>query len=198
MQKDIDGFARIAGIDEAGRGSLAGPVVAAAVILYPETPILGLADSKKLTAKKRFHLYQEIKLNAMAWGIGFSSAMEIDEMNIHHATLKAMQRAYNAMQFSVQRVLVDGLYCPELSTDCMAVVKGDQTIPAISAASILAKVTRDVEMENHHSTLPQYGFDQHKGYPTAQHVAALQKFGPCVLHRRSYKPVRKAMVLQTN
>ncbi len=187
---------RVAGIDEAGRGSLAGSVVAAAVMLYPKIPVPGLADSKKLTAARRFQLYLEIKSNAMSWGVGFASAIEIDELNIHHATLRAMQRAYGAMQLGAQRVLVDGLYCPKLPTECVAIVKGDQTVPAISAASILAKVTRDIEMQNYHNAMPQYGFDRHKGYPTARHIAALQEFGPCVLHRKSYKPVRKAMALQ--
>lgn len=196
MQRDMGRVVRVAGIDEAGRGSIAGSVVAAAVILHPKIPVPGLADSKKLTAERRFQLYREIKSNAMSWGVGFASATEIDELNIHHATLRAMQRAYGAMQFGAQRVLVDGLYCPELPVECVAIVKGDQTVPTISAASILAKVTRDIEMQNYHDALPQYGFDRHKGYPTARHIAALQKFGPCVLHRRSYKPVKKAMALQ--
>ena len=194
MRKDINRSARTAGIDEAGRGSLAGPVVAAVVILSPKNSIPGLVDSKKLTAKKRLQLCQIIKSNAIGWGVGFASAKEIDKWNIHHATLRAMWRAYRVMRIGASRVLVDGLYCPELPTKCVAVVKGDQKVPTISAASILAKVTRDTEMESYHSAWPQYGFDRHKGYPTAQHVAALQKFGPCVLHRKSYEPVRKAMV----
>ena len=185
----------IAGIDEAGRGPLAGPVMAASVILNPSKPIEGLADSKKLSANKRDHLYDEIKTNAFAWGLGYASAVEIDEINIHQATLLAMQRAYSAMQIDASHVYVDGLHCPELSAPCTAIVKGDQLLAEISAASIIAKVTRDREMEHHHKDLPQYGFDQHKGYPTAQHIAALKEYGPCKLHRKSYKPVREALTL---
>ena len=195
MQESIQNYEMIAGIDEAGRGPLAGPVVAAAVVLHPHRPIEGLADSKMISPKKRIHLYNKIKFNSIAWGIGYATAAEIDEINIHHATLRAMQRAYMEMHVEVKNVLVDGLYCPNLNTSCTAIVKGDQTVPAISAASILAKVTRDAEMRNHHKMMPEYGFDQHKGYPTAQHIAALKKFGPCDLHRRSYKPVKDAMVL---
>lgn len=196
MQENIYKFEQIAGIDEAGRGPLAGPVVAAAVMLHPNIPIEGLDDSKKLTLWKRVQLFSEIKSTARAWGVGVATAAEIDELNIHHATLLAMQRAYDAMQLEAEHVLVDGLYCPKLSTMCTAIVKGDQIVPEISAASIIAKVTRDIEMDNHHKALPQYGFNQHKGYPTAQHIAALQKFGPCVLHRKSYKPVREAIAKQ--
>ena len=198
MQEDMYKYEQIAGIDEAGRGPLAGPVVAAAVILHPDHPIKGLADSKKLTAKKRAQVFKEIKAKSIAWGIGVTTAAEIDELNIHHATLRAMQRAYAAMQVEVGHVLVDGLYCPKLSAKCTAIVKGDQTVPEISAASILAKVTRDEEMQGHHDRYPQYGFNQHKGYPTAQHIAALKEFGPSILHRKSYKPVREVMVLETS
>lgn len=183
----------VAGIDEAGRGPLAGPVVAGCVILNSEIKIDGLADSKKLTAKKRQFLFKEIKAKARAWGLGYATADEIDEINIHQATLLAMQRAYFAMQDDACHVYVDGLHCPEVQIPCTAVVKGDQLIAEISAASILAKVTRDTEMEVHHRDLPQYGFDQHKGYPTAKHIAALQEYGPCKLHRKSYKPVRDAI-----
>lgn len=182
-----------AGIDEAGRGPLAGPVVAGCVILDPDVLIEGLADSKKLTAKKREYLHDEIKAKAYAWGIGYATAYEIDEINIHQATLLAMQRAYISMQKEAVHVYVDGLYCPEIQVPCTAVVKGDQLVAEISAASILAKVTRDTEMEAHHRDLPQYGFNQHKGYPTAKHIAALQKHGPCKLHRKSYRPVKDAM-----
>ena len=182
-----------AGIDEAGRGPLAGPVVAAAVVLNPEQAIDGLADSKKLNANKRKEICIEIKRNAIAWGIGFSSASEIDKINIHQATLKAMQRAYEAMNYQVDNVFIDGLYCPTISSNCTAIVKGDQKILAISAASVLAKVTRDIEMVQHHHTLPQYGFDQHKGYPTVQHILALNKYGPCCLHRKSFKPVKECL-----
>jgi len=184
---------RIAGIDEAGRGPLAGPVVAGSVILDPDVFIEGLADSKKLTAKKRAFLSDEIKTNAFAWGIGYATAEEIDEINIHQATLLAMKRAYVAMQSEASHVYVDGLHCPSITAPCTAVVKGDQLVTEISAASILAKVTRDTEMEAHHIELPQYGFNQHKGYPTAQHIAALQEHGPCKLHRKSYKPVKNLL-----
>lgn len=183
----------VAGIDEAGRGPLAGPVVAGSVILDPDIKIDGLADSKKLTAKKRNFLFAEIKSKARAWGLGYATANEIDEINIHQATLLAMQRAYIAMQDEATHVYVDGLYCPALQVSCTAIVKGDQLVAEISAASILAKVTRDIEMEAHHRDLPQYGFDQHKGYPTVKHIAALQEYGPCKLHRKSYKPVKDAM-----
>lgn len=183
----------VAGIDEAGRGPLAGPVVAGSVILNTEMKISGLADSKKLTAKKREILYEEIKQKAYAWGLGYASAEEIDEINIHQATLLAMRRAYVAMNVEAIHVYVDGLYCPNIHVPCTAVVKGDQLVAEISAASILAKVTRDTEMEVHHKELPQYGFNQHKGYPTAKHIAALQEHGPCKLHRKSYKPVKDVL-----
>ena len=184
----------IAGIDEAGRGPLAGPVVAAAVVLDPSKTIDGLGDSKSISAKRRTQLSAVIKQHAIAWGVGFSSAEEIDEINIHQATLKAMQRAYKAMNYQAEKVLVDGLYCPQIESKCMAIVKGDQKVPAISAASILAKVTRDKEMERHHQVLPQYGFDKHKGYPTVQHISALKKYGPCKLHRKSFKPVNDCLI----
>lgn len=185
----------VAGIDEAGRGPLAGPVVAGCVMLDPGVLIEGLADSKKLTAKKRAFLYHEIKSKAYAWGIGYATADEIDEINIHQATLLAMQRAYITMQKEATHVYVDGLHCPAIQVPCTAVVKGDQLIAEISAASILAKVSRDTEMEAHHIELPHYGFNQHKGYPTAKHIAALQEYGPCKLHRKSYKPVKDTMTV---
>jgi len=191
-------FEQIAGIDEAGRGPLAGPVVAAAVILHPEQPIYGLNDSKKLSAKKRQQLSDEIKIKALAWGLGHANAAEIDRINIHQATLIAMQRAYLAMQVEAQHVMVDGLYCPEISVACTAIVKGDEKVAAISAASILAKVARDDEMQQHHQLMPEYGFDRHKGYPTAKHIAALQQYGPSELHRKSYKPVKQAMELHVS
>ena len=187
----------IAGIDEAGRGPLAGPVVAASVILSSSNPIDGLADSKKLSANKRDRLYEEIKLKAHAWGIGYATADEIDEINIHQATLLAMQRAYIAMQVDAAHVYIDGQHCPTIAAPCKAIIKGDQLVAEISAASILAKVTRDREMEDHHKNLPQYGFNQHKGYPTAQHIAALNEHGPCELHRKSYKPVKDALALNS-
>ncbi len=185
----------IAGIDEAGRGPLAGPVVAASVMLDLDNVIEGLADSKKITAKKRELLFDEIKVKAHAWGLGFSSAEEIDQVNIHQATLLAMQRAYIAMQKEAEHVYIDGLHCPIIEASCTAIVKGDQKVAEISAASILAKVTRDRIMEEHHKELPQYGFNQHKGYPTAKHIAALKEFGPSDLHRKSYKPVKDSIAL---
>ena len=191
-------FQHVAGIDEAGRGPLAGPVIAAAVVLDPKIPIKGLADSKKISKKMRIQLFNAIKLKAFAWSVGHATATEIDEFNIHHATLLAMQRAFFNLELNVNHVLVDGLFCPEISADCTTIVKGDQKVPEISAASILAKVTRDLEMENHHRESPQYGFNQHKGYPTTQHIAALKKFGPCKLHRKSYKPVKDAMYMNRN
>lgn len=186
-------FERIAGIDEAGRGSLAGPVVAAAVVLHPERTVSGLQDSKKLSPRRRRHLFGEITSKAVFWAVGRASPGEIDRLNIHHATLLAMSRAWRSIPFQVEQVLVDGLHCPELATPCKAIVKGDQSVPAISAASILAKVTRDEEMLSYHTAYPQYGFDRHKGYPTARHLAALQDHGPSDLHRKSYAPVRDTL-----
>ena len=193
MSNTIFALELVAGIDEAGRGPLAGPVVAGSVILDANAPIEGLADSKKLTVKKRASLYDEITSKAYAWGIGYATAREIDEINIHQATLLAMLRAYEAMNVEAAHVYIDGLHCPILDAPCTAVVKGDQLIAEISAASILAKVTRDTEMEEHHKELPEYGFNQHKGYPTAKHIAALQEHGPCKLHRKSYKPVKDVL-----
>lgn len=186
-------FINFAGIDEAGRGPLAGPVVAASVVLNPKRPVDGLADSKKLSDKKRLKLFGLIKENAKVWSIGYASAEEIDKINIHHATLLAMRRAYLNMNTDTNHVYVDGLYCPDVPVSCTAIVKGDQKIPEISAASILAKVTRDKKMMSYHNQLPHYGFDRHKGYPTKKHIAALHKYGPCELHRKSYKPVRDAI-----
>ncbi len=183
----------IAGIDEAGRGPLAGPVVAATVILNEYQPINELQDSKKLNQNLRRKLYEEIKAKAKYWGIGISEAEEIDEINIHYATLRAMQRSYLSIHCKADQILVDGLHCPDLPEACTAIIKGDQKVPEISAASILAKVTRDALMLQYHVQWPQYGFDKHKGYPTAQHLAALKKHGPIELHRKSYKPVREAM-----
>ena len=190
-------FEQVAGIDEAGRGSLAGPVVAAAVILHPDQPVEGLKDSKKLAPGRRRQIFDEIRSKAVFWAVGQATAAEIDKLNIHNATLLAMQRAWAAIPFEVVRVLVDGLHCPELATPCTAIVKGDQSVPVISAASILAKVTRDEEMLKYHDTYSQYGFDRHKGYPTAQHIAALQEHGPSDLHRKSYRPVRDVLHVQT-
>ena len=187
---------RVAGIDEAGRGSLAGPVIAAAVVLPPGKTIPGLQDSKKLSPKRREDLFAEITSKAVFWAIGRASAGEIDRLNIHHATLLAMSRAWESVPFRVGQVLVDGLHCPELAAPCRAIVQGDRSVPVISAASILAKVTRDAEMRACHVDYPQYGFDRHKGYPTAHHLDALHAHGPSELHRKSYGPVRDTLAVR--
>lgn len=180
----------IAGVDEAGRGPLAGPVVAAAVILDPAHPILGLADSKILSATRREHLAAEIRTHALAWALGRAEATEIDQINILQASLRAMQRAVANLPIAPNQVLVDGKHCPAgLTCPCQAIVKGDATVQAISAASILAKVARDAELRELHNRYPAYGFAQHKGYPTAAHREALRRFGPCPEHRRSFTPV---------
>ncbi|MGC1181446.1 ribonuclease HII [Legionella sp.] len=177
----------IAGVDEVGRGPLAGAVVTAAVIL--KEPIKGLADSKKLTAKKRKLLSLQIQESALAFAYGRAEVEEIDELNIHHATLLAMRRAVEALPIKPGQVLVDGAYAPKLAIPCRAIVQGDSLIPEISAASILAKVIRDEEMEALDNIYPGYGFAEHKGYPTVVHREALVRLGPCVIHRRSYAPV---------
>jgi len=180
---------RVAGVDEVGRGPLIGNVVAAAVILDPKKPINGLADSKKLTEKKREALYIEIKEKALCWAIASASPDEIDRINILHATMLAMQRAVLALNIPPEYVMVDGNRCPELPYPAEAVVKGDSKIPEISAASILAKVERDREMLELHEVHPEYGFDRHKGYPTPAHLAALKKYGVLTGYRRSFRPV---------
>jgi len=182
----------IAGCDEAGRGPLAGPVVAAAVILDPDRPIPGLADSKQLSEKRREILAAEIRAKALAWALGRAEVAEIDALNILRASLLAMQRAVAALPVAPAQVLVDGQHCPALPCPVQAIVGGDATAPAISAASILAKVARDREMVALHARYPDYDFDRHKGYPTAAHRAALQAHGPCPAHRRSFAPVRAA------
>lgn len=179
----------IAGVDEAGRGPLAGPVVAAAVILPAHHGIVGLADSKVLGAARRAVLCEEIIKHALAYGIGLASVAEIDEVNIYHATFLAMQRAVRALAIAPDRALIDGNVCPVLPCTAEAIVKGDAKVPVISAASILAKVTRDRIMDALHVEFPRYGFAQHRGYPTKAHVAALARHGPCVVHRRSFRPV---------
>jgi ribonuclease HII len=180
-------MALIAGVDEVGRGPLAGAVVTAAVIL--KEPIEGLADSKKLTPKKRKLLSLEIKERALAFAYGRAEVHEIDALNIHHATLLAMRRAVEALPIKPDTVLVDGMYTPELGIPCRAIIQGDSLIPEISAASILAKVLRDEEMEALDLMYPGYGFSGHKGYPTVAHREALIRLGPCIIHRRSYAPV---------
>lgn len=180
-------MALIAGVDEVGRGPLAGAVVTAAVIL--KEPIEGLADSKKLTSKKRKLLSIEIKQRALAFAYGRAEVHEIDALNIHHATLLAMRRAVEALPIKPDTVLVDGMYKPELDIPCRAIIQGDSLIPEISAASILAKVLRDEEMAALDLMYPGYGFSGHKGYPTVIHREALIRLGPCAIHRRSYAPV---------
>jgi len=178
-----------AGTDEAGRGPLAGDVVAAAVILDPQNPVSGLRDSKKLSARRRELLFDEILHKAKAAAVARASVEEIDRINILQASLLAMQRAVDALGISPPFVFVDGNRCPAWSYSSRAVVKGDSLVPAIAAASILAKVTRDREMLELDAVYPGYGFAQHKGYPTPVHLEALRKLGPCPEHRRSYAPV---------
>jgi ribonuclease HII len=180
----------VAGVDEAGRGPLAGPVVAAAVILDPNHPVHGLADSKVLTALKRERLYDEIRAKALCCSVAQASVEEIDRLNILQATMLAMQRAVQGLRLKPQRVLVDGNRLPVLDVLAEAIVKGDSLVPAISAASILAKVYRDRGCAELDALYPQYGFARHKGYGTAEHLAALQQHGPCPQHRRSFAPVR--------
>lgn len=185
----------IAGVDEAGRGPLAGPVVAAAVILDDLQPIEGLADSKVLTAKRREQLFDEIRAKALACCIAEATVEEIDQLNILHATMLAMRRAVEGLRLRPVKVLVDGNRIPTLRIPAEAIVKGDAKVPAISAASILAKVHRDRLCAALHERHPQYGFDVHKGYPTAAHLRLLREHGPCEQHRQSYAPVRAAALL---
>ncbi|HOV18904.1 ribonuclease HII [Ottowia sp.] len=189
---DWDAPGLVAGVDEAGRGPLAGPVVAAAVILDPRRPIAGLADSKKLTALRRDRLFDAICANALCCSIAEATTEEIDRLNILQATLLAMQRAVAGLRLPPAKVLVDGNRLPRLPMRAEAVVGGDAIVPAISAASILAKVTRDRWCAQVDAQWPQYGFAAHKGYGTAAHLAALRAHGPCVLHRRSFAPVARA------
>ena len=179
----------IAGVDEAGRGPLAGPVVAAAVILDDRHAIKGLADSNKLSARRREALFDEIRAKALCCSIAQASVEEIDELNILQATLLAMRRAVMGLRLPPKLVLVDGNRLPVLEMRAEAIVKGDAKVPAISAASILAKVSRDRWCLEYHQQFPQYGFDQHKGYGTADHLAALRLHGPCPQHRRTFRPV---------
>jgi ribonuclease HII len=184
----------MAGVDEAGRGPLAGPVVAAAVILDERNPIAGLADSKTLTALRRARLHDEIRAKALCCAIGEASVEEIDRLNILKATLLAMQRAVQGLRLKPVHVLVDGNQLPVLDVLAEAVVKGDALVPAISAASILAKVHRDRWCHEIHAQYPQYGFEAHKGYGTAAHLQALSRYGACAVHRQSFAPVRAAGV----
>lgn len=187
----------VCGVDEAGRGPLVGAVVAGAVVLDPAKPIDGLKDSKKLTAAKRDFLYEQILENAKAWGVGEASPAEIDQINILQATMLAMRRAIEDLSIRLgawpEKALIDGNRCPELPIAAEAIIKGDAKEPAISAASIIAKVTRDRLMMQLHEQYPEYGFAQHMGYPTEAHFAALKQYGACSEHRRSFSPVRKVL-----
>lgn len=192
---DID---LICGVDEAGRGPWAGPVTAAAVILHPERPISGLTDSKKISEKKRFALEPEIKQNVGFWSVAHAEPEEIDRLNIREATFLAMQRAISGLGITPSRILIDGNALPRnLPAPAEAIIKGDLTEPAISAASILAKTERDRLMEAYCETYPGYGFAGHKGYGTAAHSDALQKLGACPIHRTSFAPVRKVMLSES-
>jgi len=188
---ELTGASLICGVDEAGRGPLAGAVYAAAVILDSACSISGLADSKVLSEKKRNRLTIEIQTHALAWAVARAEVDEIDRINILQASLLAMKRAVEALHLVPTRALVDGLYCPPLAMPALAVVKGDSKVAAISAASILAKTARDADMLMLDAQYPQYGFARHKGYPTAEHLANLERFGVSPVHRRSYAPVRK-------
>jgi len=188
---DFSAGQRVAGVDEVGRGPLIGNVVTAAVILDPLKPIQGLNDSKKLSEKRREALFDEIKEKAQAWCIAKASPREIDELNILHATMLAMQRAVMGLSIEPEFVYIDGNRCPELPFPCEPVVKGDSKVAEIAAASILAKVARDREMVALDAAFPQYGFAKHKGYPTQQHFEALRTYGPLDEHRRSFRPVRE-------
>lgn len=183
----------VAGVDEVGRGPLAGDVVAAAVILDPARPIIGLMDSKKLSEKKREQLALEIKAKALAWSVARASVAEIDELNILHASMLAMKRAVESLAIQPHHVLVDGNRLPKWRYSAEAIVKGDSKVPAISAASILAKVQRDGEMLLLDKQFPGYGLAIHKGYPTAKHLAAIQQLGIVEIYRRSFAPVRKIL-----
>jgi ribonuclease HII len=183
------------GVDEAGRGPLAGPVVAAAVILDPDDPIEGLDDSKKLSAKRRAALAIQIRARALSWAVAEASAEEIDRLNILQASLLAMRRAVDGLALRPQRALIDGNICPRLDCPAEAIVGGDGKIASIAAASILAKTVRDAGMLALHAIYPVYGFDRHKGYPTAFHLRALREHGPSPVHRRSYAPVAQMTLL---
>jgi ribonuclease HII len=183
----------VCGVDEAGRGPLAGAVYAAAVILDPARPIPGIADSKTLSEKKRDALARAIKESALAWCVAYATVEEIDRINILQATLLAMKRAVEGLSHMPHQVLVDGLHCPKVAIPTQAVVKGDSSVLEIGAASILAKTARDEEMRRLDQEYPQYAFARHKGYPTAEHLALLEQHGACPMHRRSYAPVKNAL-----
>ncbi len=198
MQGNLGFYDRhmLAGVDEAGRGPLAGPVVAAAVVVDPARPLDGVADSKTLQPKRREELARRIRQEARCWSIAWADPGEIDVLNILEASMLAMRRAIVGLRVKPRHVQVDGNRCPRIagigvSCTVEAIVRGDATVPAISAASILAKEFRDRLMHGLHSLYPSYGFDRHKGYPTREHVLALEKHGPCPVHRRTFRPVRE-------
>ena len=183
----------ICGVDEAGRGPIAGPVYAAAVVLDPGRPVPGLADSKLLTEARRDAVAQAIRASARSWSVAWATVEEIDRLNILRATLLAMRRAVEALALVPHEAWIDGDRCPELTCRARAIVGGDRLHAPISAASVLAKTARDAEMRALHERFPQYGFDRHKGYPTPEHLAALSRHGACPVHRRSFAPVRRAL-----
>ena len=185
---------RLCGVDEAGRGPLAGAVYAAAVILDPARPVPGLADSKLLDPARREALAVAIRRDALAWAVAVATVEEIDSMNILRASLAAMSRAIGALQVDPDEVVVDGLHVPATTWPCRALVKADRLVAAVSAASILAKTARDEEMVRLDADFPGYGFARHKGYPTPEHLDALRALGPCIIHRRSFGPVREAII----
>jgi len=184
---------KVCGVDEAGRGPLAGPVYAAAVVLNPARPIAGLKDSKLLSERKRNNLAANIYENAIAWAVAYATVEEIDRLNILQATMLAMQRAVEGLSVRPDEAWIDGNRCPKLACRARAFVQGDRLHPVISAASILAKTARDAEMLRMHERYPQYGFDHHKGYPTAEHLALLRQHGASAIHRRSFAPVRRIL-----
>jgi len=190
---DLNNYSAVAGVDEAGRGPLVGAVVASAVILDPEHPIAGLNDSKKLSAKKRQQLALEIKAHAKAWAISSVGPAVIDEINILQASLLAMKQSIESLSVAPDFALIDGNKLPDLNCEAAAIVKGDARVAAIAAASILAKVERDRQMEELHIKCPQYEFNRHKGYPTKLHFALLEQFGPCDEHRKTFGPVKRLL-----
>jgi len=190
----VRGAMLIAGIDEAGRGPLAGPVVAAAVILDPSRPVAGLRDSKLLSARQRERLAVDIRANALAWSVGEADAAEIDALNILQATMLAMRRAFEGLAVAPGEAWIDGNRCPDLPCAMRAIVKGDRDFAVISAASILAKTVRDAMLDELDARFPQYGFAHNRGYGTPEHLAALARHGPCPVHRRSFAPVAQSVL----
>ena len=193
IHSEMTGISLTCGVDEAGRGPLAGSVYAAAVILDPAHPIAGLKDSKVLSEKKRMHLAAEIRTHALAWSVAFATVDEIEQLNILHASMLAMQRAVLGLNPAAEFALIDGNRCPHLPIPARAIVKGDASEACISAASILAKTERDQEMRRLADIYPMYGFERHAGYPTAAHLAALEAHGPCPEHRNSFGPVKRIL-----